>query len=495
MTEKHKPFRESVDRRLSSVELRPDAKERIKAAAALEDALQNTPYDRGFSVEPGGQRHRPHRVKRRLAATVAAAVLVVVFSLGVTATVFGGFDRFIQRMGEDMRELVQPVELVDSSEGITMEVLAAIADGENAVIYLSLTDDTGSRIDESTELYSVDVGDLGHCWGPQVDFDTETGTATYRLEVAGYNKDLGGQQVPLRLSSILTGCQGRQPVDLGITVADVMAANPSPETFTYTPHGPNDPGDGSYGMSHGEKSRLDPDALAARIDAGQLPLLVQGSAPMATGGESWVEITAIGVVEEMLHILYAPKTEAARYAHSQLAVNGDQDQSYENSLLSINIPLGPAEMEGNQTIYPAYTEIIELPVDVPYDKMRLTLGGYTCEEHIAGDWQVDFTLEESPSILAADVELAFEGYTIHRVELGRIGVQAFGTGDFSVEKQAIELEVWLKDGTKVKIDSAQSSSGSDGAVSARENFARPLDLDQVDKVLLNGQPLELTLEQ
>ncbi len=53
-----------------------------------------------------------------------------------------------------------------------------------------------------------------------------------------------------------------------------------------------------------------------------------------------------------------------------------------------------------------------------------------------------------------------------------------------------EVKVWKKDGTEVEVD-AVSTSMSDDTVSMNSMFTEILNLSEVEKVTLNGEPLQM----
>ena len=98
------------------------------AGVVLSDALRQR-------IQSGAEPTRPRKAvrSRRILLTCVAAALTLVFGIGAAAGAFPYFERFIFRMGEDVRPLVQPLGQVSIAQGIRMEVLAAVHDGDTAI--------------------------------------------------------------------------------------------------------------------------------------------------------------------------------------------------------------------------------------------------------------------------------------------------------------------------------------------------------------------------
>lgn len=455
------------------------------ASVVLSDALREK-IKSGAQVPP--RRSRPVRF-RRLALTALAACLVLMLGLGVAAGVFPYFERFIERMGEDLRDVVQPLGEASVQQGIRMELLAAVHDGGNAIVYLALTDEAGARIDESTQLNHIEMQPEGFLHASQVDFDAVNRTAVFRLETAIFNEtDMAGEPLELTVHSILTGVTHYEALDTGLTVADIAAANPEPEVYY-------EKKEGSYGISHGANAEV-AEAIDAALAAGTMPLLVRNSAPVQLSAPYWVEAGAAGVIDGMLHLQYEPVGDAGRYGYTSFYLEypgvGD-DPYYGSPLTSAYINLGKASTEGYRDYYEYSEDILELPAGVPTSEVRLMATGMGCDESIEGAWCVGFTLDERPAQLVSADALGIDlnGWSVERIAVSSIGITALCAGEQTLESDSLLMEAFLADGTPVKTYSASIGGTPDGRTVSKVSFARPVKLEDIAELRVNGEAIAL----
>jgi hypothetical protein len=102
--------------------------------------------------------------------------------------------------------MLQPIEIISESDGIKMEVVAAMNDIEMAVIYVTLQDITGGRIDETLDLYDYSISGAQMFNSQIVDYDEITNTATLRIQRNG-GKNLNNRKVNFHIRSFLSDKQ------------------------------------------------------------------------------------------------------------------------------------------------------------------------------------------------------------------------------------------------------------------------------------------------
>ncbi|MGD9559624.1 MAG: DUF4179 domain-containing protein, partial [Oscillospiraceae bacterium] len=421
-----------MDGRLSALVLSDDVREKIRQGA------QPAP------------RRRPVRF-RRPALIAVAACLVLACGIGVAAGALPGFERFIERMGEDLRTLVQPIAVTSTQQGIRMDVMAAVHDDESAIIYLSLADEEQNRIGPDTELFDLSLGEGTMVHATQVDYDPENETAIFRLEAHLFGGEELHTAAPLTLNvhSILTGVAFHEGVDTGLTVANILAANPKPETV-------QEPAISGFGVSYGagENAAAVAAELETQIDSGAMRYLARGSAPLAASAPAWAGLGAAGVIDGYLHLQIEPVSDAGRFGntHYYLRYPGAPQDTFMDTLTSAEVPRGESFEYGMRQV-PEYVEqILELPKNVLPENMQLFVGGASCEEHIEGDWRVTFTLEDRPAQYVSDTGLGIDlnGWQVDSVALSSIGAAAYASGEQSAESDALEMEVYLKNGQMAK---------------------------------------------
>lgn len=487
MQKDNRSFKQAVDDRLASVVLSPQLKEKIRAGTCK------------AAGSPAAEKKKPIRLRRAVTVAVAAC-MVLVLGIGVAAGVFPWFDWFIERMGEDMRESVYPVAATDTQDGVRMDVLAAVNDGDAAVIYVSLTDEEAQRIDETTQVYELSAKGIPLSWGEQVDYDAETGSAIFRMEVS-HGEDLGGKEITLTLGSVLVGTARHESIDTGLTLADIIQQNPQPQVNgTNLLDDTGTPVNGFGGYYGRDPQAAEP--IFAALNAGTMPLLQRGSMPLDAENLPWLQITAAGVVGDYLHIQHQPAGEGGAYSTLDfyLSYPGGPQEPFEVALAAVQVNLGETQQVGYHQLSEYYETILQIPQDVPYEDISIAARGTTCEGIIQGGWSTTFTLEYPAEVLSAACDIDLNGWKVERIAISPIGITAYASGEFTAESEALSMELWMKDGTMAEITTTSISAnyqveGSAPSIMEHNSFARPILLEDVDKLVVNGEEIALTLEE
>lgn len=460
---KNRTFKDAVDTRLSSVVLSSQMKENIRS--------------RTTGTEEAPKRKKPIRWRRAFLSAVAAC-LVLVFGVAAAASVFPGFETFISRVGEDVRQLVQPVNLDVTQAGIRMEVIAAVHDGDTAVAYLSLQDMEGDRIDESTELYACGFGSSNFSFGQMVYYDAETRTATFRLERV-FADDPSQNKVTVTVNSILSGTYSFNSVDTGLTLASIKEANPTPQTLRINTVG-------SVGMSHGADEAQN-QKLWASLDTDSFTVL-SPEEPINLEQPSGITLTGAGVVDDMLHVQHSPQG-MERYSYLDLFLDYP-GASGETLLPSAYIEFGDVQQADDRDYYSHTEYIFPLPQNVPDEEVRLLASGQAYHHYIPGNWQVTFVLDKNPPQLQAECDIDMNPWNLYKVTLSTVGITMYGRGEPTEYSDYADAVITMKNGETVEY-----SGGTrwvyeiDGTFTIKNSFALPINLDEVQSVTINGHPV------
>ncbi len=152
------------------------------------------------------------RMSRRLrpALILAAICLCGTLSLPVMAAVEPLYQAMYQ-ISPGAAQFFKPVSLTDEDNGIRMEVLSASIHGEVAEIYVTLRDLTQNRVDATTDLFdSYSINTPFDCTATcrQVQFDRDTGTATFFIQITQTgNQKITGDKITFTLREFLSGKQ------------------------------------------------------------------------------------------------------------------------------------------------------------------------------------------------------------------------------------------------------------------------------------------------
>lgn len=430
---------------------------------------------------------RTPRARKRVVSIVAACL---VLALGVTVVASTIFDSFINRMGEDYRSHVYAVNQTDTQAGIRMDVAAAVNDGYQSVVYLSMQDVTADRIDNTTQLYNVQIAGTWFSHGEQVHFEEATGTATFRLSGSAL-ESLSGQETTVTVGSILSGVSHTDSYDTGLTLAALATAYPLPEeTEAFSD-------EYGYSFMHGSDQEAN-ERFLSDFENYNMPMLPLGSEKTPVQDLSWLSVSNAGLINNRFHVQFALDEDMGRF--NLFAPQLTWPQQTEDEWLGFGtVDRDPYAEVGYYTYYRYQEYIFDLPPDVPLEDIAITGWCRQYETHVEGNWSAAFTVAEDVQPRTAAVDVQLDDFTyLEKVEVTSIGVAVHFSNAENYDGFLL-ITVFLKDGTIVETPStiAMTAFGEDEEGNPVENsiiynaFARPINLDQVDRVEINGQAYPL----
>ena len=454
--------RAAGDRGLSSV--RMDAAQKQAILAQCRPTV---------AVAPPARRLGP---MRRALALAAAFALVLCLGGGVLAAA-PELQQKLAVLGEETLQMLQPINQVSEDEGIRMEVLAAMSDGQVAAVYIGLQDTTGQgRIGPDADLYTPQVTSTMFTSGETVDYDETTGTAILRL-TANASQQLAGKKITVGSTSITSGLSFNDPVDLGYTMEEVRSLTgniPVQYDQEINAWGASGPGMECY-------TKL--------LDEGKIPVLSGWEEPISLPGVDWATVNAAGVVDGQLHIQVnnlGGMGRVNRLSFSLWDASGERVPCTE-----LELDLGEEHKMGTFQSYNDLVEYVLIPPEgCDMSELSVRMETMTYDWLIDGNWSTTFRLEEASESLVIPCNKDMKPWTLSEVQLSPISITAFGTGEMTAESEAADLQVFLTDGTEVSCSSASVSTG-DGTIVYRSIFDQVIDLESVAKVTLNDEELPL----
>lgn len=423
--------------------------------------------------------------KRRLRRVyMMAAAFAMVCALGVTALAVPDLAQKLGMLSRQTLSYLRPVEKETVAGDVRAEVVAAMNDGDTAVVYVSLQDLSGkNRLDDTITTGGAILEGMDSVSRDNI-YQKDDGTVVLRLVGQSDSADLSGKKLTLDLDTLLSQNHYVSMQDTGFTVADVQKENPAPAVSGTLPNT-------SYTLNGDIGS-----PLYQKLESGLLPAL-QTDGPFTDDGVSWAKVRNAGVVGGLLHILQ--ELDPDRWYNSVEYVLGDaQGNAYDTATASV--PYG--EQDGADSnpwgVDNRYTEtLLELPEDTDPAEMHIYRNLDTYDVCIPAHWKVSFTLQAaSPAVVAAcDVDMGT--WRLTGVSASSIGVTLTGRGVMDEDMNAPEVVLTMADGSEVKEESSWSSSMSmvqaDGSISDKEGqiihkylFAEPLAQDDIRTVTVGG---------
>lgn len=358
---------------------------------------------------------------RRSGRRRRVAALVVVCCLLFTAVVGAANPALLKKAvtlaGGGLADLVVPINKSDEDNGIRVEVLGALNDDHQAVVYLAVQDLTGDRLDDTLDLNDPTIRGGGFAQTAQrIDYAPETKTALYCLQGDGENH-LEGKKVKISIRDMYSHQEEQQ---LAIPM-DLAALRQDPKTFVCQ----------ETGSGQEETTLLQPEQCHIPIP-----------------GLSWTYISAIGYVDGKLHVQMDNSTSEMGLNHGyfDLAKEDGTLLSEEQDILSNGIYFWAEGQSGKQ--------YIEFILDVtPEQAQGLTLQGnfWTYHTKIEGSWNISFRLASGLTQKSTQVEEQFGDATLEKVTVSPMGLTLEGTGGEAKEEHPLrqEMEVVLDDGSVI----------------------------------------------
>lgn len=415
-------------------------------------------YD-GFAGQITSQAYQAKAVKRPL-AVAAAFCLCLMLAVPIMAATIPSFNRLLSLVSPEIAQMLQPVALVSESNGIKMEVVAAMNDDNTAVAYLTMQDLSGDRVDRSIDLYNYSISEGSMFTHEVIAYDEKTKTATIRLLANGGSR-LNGKKVTVRIDSFLSDKKVFKEVPTGIDLANIQK---TPQALTLDMDDVRGGGGNLYETwrTQGSLAVLKPEVLNAALP-----------------GVAFANISNAGIVDGRLHV------------QLHWTGNGIDDHGYvylEDGAGKIihpsNVSFGIDE-SGNAKYGREYEEDI-FDID-PGQLAGFKLKGHfvTNGKYTEGKWETTFRIEAVKQSKQADCNMAVGNMTINRVSISPLGLTILGSGQPGGPAPDLDVAVTMKDGRKQDF-STKTSFNDDGRVIRKYQPSLPIDVENISQVSING---------
>ncbi|MYL53187.1 DUF4179 domain-containing protein [Pontibacillus yanchengensis] len=407
------------------------------------------------SVHDGGK-HKKRKLEKRLTSILAS--LMILFSAGVVTAYNPFVNNLVSLVSPEIALLLKPIEKTSVDNDIKMETVAAISDDEMAVIYITLQDLSGDRIDSTLDLYDFSLSGAQMFNSKVIAFDETTKTATLRIQANG-GEDLNGEKVKFQIQSFLSHKETHEFEKRNISSILKEEAN------TMTLDMNNIPGGG------GE---------LYRSLENQETIQVLQPAPSKNNifKHDFMEVTNVGLIEDRLHVQVRWDEDYVD-SHGQLTLTDQTGSSIKPSSVQFGF-------DGSKTSYGReYTEYIfkvESEDHLNYDLSGNFVASGLFEE---GSWNTTFKLQaEDSSLLEMKFEMSMGGWTSNQLTIHPLGVTLQGEGSLS-EGNKPNVDVKLTNDEIVTLP-ASKAINENGEVIMKFESDIPLDPMEIKSVIING---------
>ena len=332
--------------------------------------------ERYLNVDIPKQRITHRRLKKRLIAVAAAAIVLIGTLPAMTAFGVEPAYEMLYRMAPAAAQQFTPVRKSCTDNGIEMTVISAKRDGSEASIYLAMHDISGTCPDGKWDLYDsyrihVPRDITGHCSFSEYDADTHTAYFVVHLKTMDGSPMPDGK-VTFSVHQMLMG--QRKETDSSLADIDMSSIPYEPQTtelpviisgYGYFPYEPN-----------GHKE------LPCSKD---YRFLLSQEQPLCTPAP-YVSVMNIGYIDGALHILirYEDNLHTDSHGHINLLDKNGKE-------IGDKTEIGFSYWDESQI--DSYTEQI---IPVPYEMLNeCSLQGEfrSSQRFTSGNWHVTFPLE------------------------------------------------------------------------------------------------------
>lgn len=424
------------------------------------------------TVEVTRPRVRP---MRRVLAVAAAFAIAFCLGGGVLAAA-PQLRQSLEVLGAEALQQIQPVNQVSESDGIRMEVLAAINDGDVASVFLSLQDTEGKgRVAPATWRYTSEISNMNFTNGKTVDYDAETQTLLLQL-TADEVQNLEDKKITVTTNAVLGKENYIECVDTGYTLAALNEKLGTPKTKS---------NDGSYGYSLTGPRMEETQKV---MDEGRVPILEPWDEPIEFEQAPWVKLKAAGFVDGALHLQLESDDELGSVNKPDFDFLDENGESADCTVLTID--LAPEDENDTNGWTSPLVEYVLIPAEgADLSRMHLAVGGVLYDSITKGNWSTTFRLEPAKESVSFNCHQIYDGVLYESVKVSPVAATVRGRENSTDAVISGDVEVYLKDGTVVDSSSSTLQMDEDGNVVIHELFDRVIDLEQVDKILLNGEPI------
>ncbi|MGG3268080.1 DUF4179 domain-containing protein [Priestia aryabhattai] len=397
----------------------------------------------------------------------AAAALFLIGSAGVSAAAFPSFNHLLSLVSPDIALFLQPIENTSEDKGIKMKVIGAINDDEMAVIYVTMQDLTGNRIDQTLDLYDYTLTE-GHMFNSQiVDYDKDTNTATLRVQANG-GTGLNNKKINFQISSFLSHKHNHDGIYVDTHLADLK----NKEVATVSINSDSTSGGGGEMFDKLEKGE-------------KIEILKPNETTLSLPKIKFMHVSNIGIVDGQLHV-------QTKWSDDDIDSHGDfylVDSFGKQINASSSVHYGVDK--SGKTVYG--NKYVEYIFDVNNEDLsKLKLMGHLVSNgnFTKGDWSTTFKLHSVENEKSLNFNEDFGSWKATKMTLSSLGVTLYGKGQFK-DTDNIKVSVKMKNGSIQSLNSLQNFSDNK-SVKAKFLPSSPLDLSKIKAINVNGTVVKVS---
>ncbi|MEY9974057.1 hypothetical protein ABH966_004466 [Lysinibacillus sp. RC46] len=417
----------------------------------LKESVESIPLPKDLHIRArmGVSQVKKKRKKTWLIPSVATVFLAS--SITVGAAMNDNVKNLLWHISPDIAALLEPIESIVEQDGIKMEIVSAMQDEDMAVVYVTMQDLEGNRIDETLDIYDYFMSKGRSFTVERIGFDATTKTALVRfMSFNGSSTD----NFKLKIRSFLSDKSVLEDVTFPQDLQDVEKQQ--------TEILPDDTIRGSGGESR----------------EGGVYVLPAGKLNIQTPLYDRMRIKNIGLHNDKLYVQTEwPANNAIEHGEFYLVNPAGQ-----KILPTENYSYG-RDAQGKPIYAYNYEENIFNVKDINVAEYELQAKIYTAGQYVEGDWEATFKLEEMRG-QSVPFAMDFGDWKAKELKVSPLGLTIIGEGD-ATETEELTATIVKKDGSHKELKSLVSFS-DENQVKLKLLSEEPLKLDQIKSIMVNG---------
>lgn len=429
------------------------------------NSIQTPEYDIVSEVEKRIRKKGPAWGFKRYVSVGLAVCLCLILSIGAMAAAIPGFKNLLPIVGSDFMLLLQPIEIACEDNGIKMEVVGAMNDDEMAVIYITMQDLVGDRIDETLDIYNYRLTGTHIATCQIVHFDETTRIATLRMQANG-GKKLNGKKVRFQIDSFLSNLLEFDNIETDINLSDVKKEGDSQTV----------PLDTKAGFSGGGGGGL----FEKLQSQGEIKILAPDQKQITLPQVDFAYISNVGFVDGHLHV-------QTKWVGDGIDDHGDiylVDSTGDAICTDVaNIYFG-IDKSGRSKYGRDYVEYIFDISNLDLGDLKLMGNFVSHGNYIEGNWKATFRIQSVSEELQTNCDIKCGILNINNVKVSPLGITLAGRGEFS-KSVTVPISVKMADGSTREMGPGICYSDS-GKTKLKYMSALPLDISEIESIVING---------
>ncbi|MEK3978885.1 hypothetical protein MKY37_07260 [Psychrobacillus sp. FSL K6-2836] len=405
---------------------------------------------------------RKRKTKKIIIVPVIAS-LFLVFSVGVAAATSTSMNELVAKVSPEIALLLQPIELSSTDEGINMEVVAAMNDDDTAVVYVTMQDLKGERIDETLDIYDYFISG-GHSFTSEVvAFDDKTKTATVRF-LASAGEKLSNKKLKFQVRSFLSDKQVFEQTKVNIDLKSVEDKK-------------------SIELHRDFISGMGGKLYSNVKDQESFKILLDNHLNIKIPAIDFMEVRNVGFIQNKLHILTKWIDNDKDNHGSFFLMNTAGEKIYPSSISFGKDNSGKLVYGNNYQEYVFDVEAINV------ENYELSGDFTTSGNSVSGNWQTTFKLSDVHESKIVDFLYNFDNWQSQEVTISPLGLTIKGIGEVENSTE-MTATISMKDGRTQKLTHLISIADK-GQIKLKLLTDEPLNVEEVKSISINGIDLDI----